>query len=82
MAERESSTYLVWRNEKAPLHARESAYTTSLLAVREWRDMGDAKDKHQPGAVPIPCYWPAASTTSAYSSSNVSQGLEPPTSAT
>jgi len=49
---------------------------------RKWRDMGDAKDKHQPGAVPIPCYWPAALMTSAYSSSDVSQGLEPPTSAT
>ncbi len=32
VAERESSTYLVWRNEKAPLHARGSAYTNSLWA--------------------------------------------------
>jgi hypothetical protein len=22
----------------------------------EWRDMGDAKDKRLPGAIPIPCY--------------------------
>ncbi len=36
VAERESSTYLVWRNEKAPLHARKCAYTNSLWAY-VWR---------------------------------------------
>jgi hypothetical protein len=35
-AKRETSTYLVWRNKKAPLHARESAYTNSLWAY-VWR---------------------------------------------
>jgi len=35
MAERESSTYLVWRNEKAPLHARESG-----LMCGKWTDTG------------------------------------------
>ncbi len=36
VAEQESSTYLVWRNEKAPLHARESACTNSIWAY-VWR---------------------------------------------
>ena len=36
VAERESSTYLVRRNKKAPLHVRESAYTNSLWAY-VWR---------------------------------------------
>jgi hypothetical protein len=35
-AERESSTFLVRRNKKAPLHARESAYTNSVWAY-VWR---------------------------------------------
>ena len=40
VAERESSTHLVWRNEKAPLHARKSAYTNSMWAYvwHEWTD--------------------------------------------
>jgi hypothetical protein len=32
VAGRELSTYLVWRNEKALLHARESAYINSMWA--------------------------------------------------
>jgi len=35
-SERESSTYVVRSNEKAPLHVRESAYTKSLWAY-VWR---------------------------------------------
>ncbi len=40
VADRESSTYLIWRNEKDPLHAHKSAYTNSMWAsVRhEWTD--------------------------------------------
>jgi hypothetical protein len=40
VAERESSTYLVWRNKKAPLHARKSAYTNSMWAYvwHKWTD--------------------------------------------
>ena len=40
MAERESSTYLVWRFKKAPLHVRKSAYTDSMWAYvwHEWTD--------------------------------------------
>ena len=41
VAKRESSTYLVWRNEKAPLYVHESAYTNSLWAY-VWRI-----DRHQ-----------------------------------
>jgi hypothetical protein len=40
VAEQESSTYLVWRNEKAPLHVRKSAYTNSMWAYvwHKWTD--------------------------------------------
>jgi len=51
----ESSTYLVWGNEKA-LPMRAKARTQFNMGCAKWRDMGDTKDKHQPGAVPIPCY--------------------------
>jgi hypothetical protein len=44
VVERESSTYLVWRNEKAPLHARESAHTNSMWAY-VWHERTDTKAK-------------------------------------
>jgi len=52
---RESSTYLIWGNEKA-LPMRAKVCTQFIMGRAIWRDMGDTKDKHQPGAVPIPCY--------------------------
>ena len=51
----ESITYLVWGNEKA-LPMRTKARTQFNLGRVRWRDMGNTKDKHQPGAVPVPCY--------------------------
>ncbi len=46
---RESSTYLVWGKEKA-LPMRAKACTQFNIGCVKWRDMGDTKDKHQPGA--------------------------------
>jgi len=50
VAKRESSSYLVWRNEKAPLHAHESTHTNSLWAF-VWRmDRHRSKrNEHQSG---------------------------------
>ena len=44
VAERELSTYLVWRNKKAPLHVRKSAYTNSMWAY-VWHEWTDTKAK-------------------------------------
>jgi len=36
------------------MHAK--VRTQFNMGCAKWRDMGDTKDKHQLGAVPIPCY--------------------------
>jgi hypothetical protein len=45
VVERESSTYLVWRNEKAPLHVRKSSYTNSMCAYDVWHKWTDMEAK-------------------------------------